>query len=402
MIKIKNINALFIALAPILSVYMFSNGVLLYLVLILLLAFLNILTGDFSYAIKNRKNEVQLYISIFVIGFIGLIINSGVSYFNVSLFVNNFISLTLFFVALILCTARYNAVLLKKTLFFLGMLAAVICVGQRIQLILTGSFYKEFFLPGLEVKRDLDTFSTNRVSAFFTEPAHLSIYLIPIYYMALCCGKKMISIILAFGVLFSGSTTGLLLIAVLTIVHILKVTKKKIHIFFSIIGIALMYAGIMYLFPDVMVDNFEKLNSVDSGGVRLLGPLRYLVLFNGGQWCFGIGLNQLSDFLFSNGITVENEWGMEKNANYANAIIYMLICYGLTGLFFFIRYLIRTVKTMHSDIGFIIYAFGILLSDQVLFNMNLLYVLSFMIISQTLISSHHENTISNSSIILRS
>lgn len=400
MIKIQNLNALYLALAPILSVYKFSNGILLYFVLILLLAILNLFTGNLIYAVRQRSNEVQWYVSIFVIGFIGLVFNSETSYFNKSLFVNNFISVTLFFCALIFCTAKYNVTLLKKTLIFCGMAAAVICIGQRIQLLITGSFYKDFFIPGLEVKRDLETFSTNRVSAFFTEPAHLSIYLLPIFYMTLQEGKMLTAVIIALGILFSGSTTGLLLVALLSICYIAKNTKRKIYILYIIASVSLLYLGIMYMFPDVVVDNLEKLNSVDSGGVRLLGPLQYLGLYDSGQWCFGIGLNQLSDFLSSKGISVVNEWGIEKNANYANAVIYMLLCYGLFGLCFFIRYLIFTMKTKHSDIGFIIYALGILLSDQVLFNMNLLYVLTFMIISQTLINDYNENSISDSSIIL--
>jgi len=385
MIRIKNINALFLALAPILAVYTLSNGILLYFFIIVLLVLLNFFGGNLFYAIKVKRYEVQWYFSVLIIGLLGFLLNKNEFYFNALLYFNNFIALTLFFFALIICTANFNVEVLRKTLLFLGVAAAIICVFQRIQLLLTGSFYKDFFLPGLEVKRDLETFTKTRVSAFFTEPAHLSIYLLPIFYIALIEKKRLISIILGLGILFSGSTTGLLLVSLLIILYLVKNSKTKIYILVSILCVFSIYLGILSLFPDVMNDNIEKLNSIDFDGVRLFGPLKYLNLYDGSQLCFGIGLNQLSDFLHSNGLYVENEWGVEKNANYANAIIYMLLCYGVFGLYFFARYFLRTISSNKSDSGFVVYALGIFLSDQILFNMNLLYVLMFLVVSNQII-----------------
>lgn len=398
MFRTQNINALFLSLAPILSVYNFENGVLLYYYLIVALVIFNILSGNFFYALKVRRNEVQWYGIISVIGIIGFCFNSGSSYFNTSLFVNNYISLSLFFMALMLCVSDCNLVLFKRTLVLFGVIAAVICVGQRVQLQLTGSFYKDFFIPGLEVKRDLESFSVNRVSAFFTEPAHLSIYLIPIYYILLRDGNLLLSTLLAVGVLFSGSTTGLILVFWLTFIYIMRITKKKIYVVYSMFGIVLLCMVIMYLFPSVLIDNIKKLTYTDINGVRMLGPLYYLESYDIDQWCFGIGLNQLSNYLQSHGLYVVNDWGMEKNANYANAVIYMLLSYGILGLCFFLRYLKNTIKCSNSDWGFIIYALGILLSDQVLFNMNLFYVLSFIILSQSLLNN--EDIVSDSPVVL--
>lgn len=392
--KIQTINAIYLALAPILAVYMFSNGIQLYFVLVLLLFILNLLLGNIKKAIMVRKNEFQWYLSIVIIGLFGFIYNINSIFFSTSLFINNFIALTFFFVALIICTSNYNARILKKTLLIFGITASVVCILQRAQLLLTGSFYKDVFLPGLEVRRDLDTFSTDRVSAFFTEPAHLSIYLIPIYYIALYDKNYLNSCLICLGILFSGSTTGLLLVLLLSAFYIIRNTHKKIYILYFLIGISIIYFGIMFLFPDVLINNIEKMNAVDTDSVRLLGPLFYLDLFDGFQLCFGIGLNQLSDFLQSNGIYVENEWGVAKNANYANAVIYSILSYGFLGLYFFVRYFIKAIKVNKSDFGFVIYAIGILFSDQILFNMNLLYILTFLITSQ-IVLSNNENIIYN-------
>lgn len=380
--KIQNLNALFLALAPILAVYTFSNGILLYFIIILVLFALNIFSGNVLSAITIRKNEVQWYIAIVLVGLLGFICNSSNGFFDNSLFVNNFIALTLFFIALILCSSLCNVTLFKKTILWFGVAAALICIFQRMQLLWTGYFYKEFFLPGLEVKRDLDTFSINRVSAFFTEPAHLSIYIIPIFYIALNEGRKFVAMMLATGVLFSGSTTGFVLVAILTVIYIISVSQKLIYILYALIAIVGLYIGVMCFFPDVLIDNVEKLNTTDSGSVRLLGPLQYLDLFDPLQWLFGVGLNQFANFLSHFGIYVQNEWGVEKNANYASGVIYMLLCYGITGFIFFIRYLYKSIKLNSSNIGFVVYTLGILLSDQVLFNMNLLYILTFIILSK--------------------
>lgn len=386
MMKIQNINALFLALAPALSIYTVGNGVSLCLILIFLLVVFNILAENINRSFLLGNNEIQWYMSIGLIGLFGALLNMNFDYFSFPIFLNNFIALTFFFFALILCTSNCNIFVLKKTLLFLGSAAAVICIVQRTQLIITGTFFKDFFLPGLVVNRDLETFSINRVSAFFTEPAHLSIYLIPIYYIELCEKKKFFAVLLCMGILFSGSTTGFLLLILLTIIYMAKNTKKRIYILYTFVGIALLYSGIMYLFPDVLIDNLQKLDSAKSSDVRLLGPLQYVSLFNIPQCICGLGLNQVSGFLHSNGIHLISDWGVEKNANYANAAVYMLLCYGLFGLLFFVRYIVQTIKSHKSDSGFILFFWGIILSDQVLFNMNLLYVLMFLILSKQLLN----------------
>ena len=168
--------------------------------------------------------------------------------------------------------------------------------------------------------------------------------------------------------------------------YAVKKIKKKIYILYSFIGAAILYSGIMYLFPDVLVNNIEKFSSVESGNIRLLGTLQYLGLFDAFQWCFGVGLNQLSSFLQSFGLRLINDWGVVKNANYANAFVYMMLSYGVMGVFFFVRYIVQTVRTYKSDLGFVIYALGVFFSDQVLFNMNLLYVLTFLTISKQILA----------------
>ena len=136
-----------------------------------------------------------------------------------------------------------------------------------------------------------------------------------------------------------------------------------------------------------MLDNVEKLQGTDSDSFRLLGPLQYFNYFDSIQWIVGIGYNQLGDFLHSHGIYLINEWGIEMNANYANAILYMMISYGLIGFIYTIRYFVKSIKKYKCDVSFLVIILGVLASDQVLFNRNLLYILCFLIFSSEIISS---------------
>ena len=382
--KISKLNALYLASAPALAIYLLPNKLPLIWMLILILFLMNLAVGKLNRCLTNRKNELQWFWAIMIIGFIGSIFNSSV-FFDFTLYWHNLVNICFFFMALVIFTYNVDYSLLKKSLYVIGSAAALICLYQRAMLLLTGSFNVDVFIPWLEVQRDIETFSVNRVSAFFTEPAHLSIFLLPIFYMSLYDRKFILSALLASGVLFSGSTTGFLLLLALLVIFFIKSHIKKKYLFFFLVLCIALFVAVMTYFPSVFLDNMDKLNTTNTGSIRHLGPLSYLKYFNGLQWLFGIGLNQLSNFLSMNGVFLINEWGNKINANFANALIYSILSYGIIGFIFFLRYFIKLVKSNHSNLGFIIYAIGILASDQVLFNMNLLYVLTFLLLSKYLI-----------------
>ena len=383
MIFISNINAIFLATVPIFGIYSFSNGFQLYWFLAAIICIINLFSGKISTAFLNRKLETVWFFQIIIIGFLGSLFNSSL-YFDYSLFLNNFANICIFFVSLIICTNHCNTACFKKTLFIIGVLAAIICIYQRTQLLLTGSFDKQFFIPGLVLNRDLESFTNSRVSAFFTEPAHLSIYLLPIFYLFLNEKKSIGTLLTGAGILFSGSTTGFLLLAALILVYMLKVHASKKSIGIIMITIVILYFCMLVYFPEVLLDNVDKLNNTDSDSNRFLGPLVYVNLFDFGQWFYGVGLNQLGNFLGKKGIIICNEWGIEKNANYANAIIFSFLSYGLLGFMALLMYFRKAIKHYKCELGFMVFVFGILLSDQVLFNRNLLYILVFLILSSTL------------------
>lgn len=384
--SVEKINTLYLATIPFLAIYALPNGLQLNWVLVGFLFVLNISAVLKKQRLKKRKNEIYWFISIMVIGFFGAVYNNvSNSFFDITLFFHNLFAIVLFFTALIVFIGNSNVYLLKKYLYIFGVIAASICIYQRVTLLVTGTFTVDVFIPGLIVNRDLETFAVNRVSSFFTEPAHLAIYLLPIYYISLYEGKNIITLLCAIGILFSGSSTGLILLFILTAIYMQKsnIAKKYRFLFMSSGIVAIILINVY--FPNVLMDNIEKINNADSNSMRLLGPLEYIQYMDIGQIMFGVGFNQLSEFLKSNGIFVLNDFGEEMSGNYANAIIYSFLSYGIVGFVACIIYFYRVIKINKSDLGFIVFAIGILLSDQVLFNRNLLYITTFLIFSQWII-----------------
>ena len=385
MSKVSSINAIYLATIPIIGIYLLPGDIPLNWVLTALLLIINFFSGNFANAFSERIGESKWFLAILFIGFFGFTFNMG-NYFSTSLYFNNHASILIFFFSLIVFTARCNIRLFVNTLEIVGVAAATVAIFQRTQLLLTGSFYIDFFIPGLEIIRDIKTFTMSRVSAFFTEPAHLAIYLLPVSAILLKQGKILLFAITALGIIFSGSTTGFLLLSAIIFIYLFSAKVKIIYLFLFVILVGLSALLIVTYFPDVILENVEKIEGTDSGNFRLLGPLQYFIFFDTIQWIVGIGFNQLGEYLRSHGIYLVTEWGEKINANYANAILYMLISYGLIGFIYAIKYFVTSIKKYRCDLCFLVIIFGVLASDQVLFNQNLLYILCFMIFSEDIIS----------------
>lgn len=179
------------------------------------------------------------------------------------------------------------------------------------------------------------------------------------------------------GIICSGSTTGFVIIGVITlewIFNLEKGRKGKIKLLLTVLAVVLL---VSLFLGEAVVNNYEKLSSVEGTDGRMLGSLVFVRYFNFENYCFGVGLNQLENFRSFIGLFIPGEGVV----NYANSIVYIFLCYGLLGgivLFFYLYGLFRKTK---KNFGFFVILVGVLASDQVLFNINLLYVLMFAILS---------------------
>lgn len=374
-----------IAILPCLSVYNFLPGTNLGSFIILVLTLLAISLG-----VKHiDREELSFFFLILYITLIDGVYYSiaGYPWFDLTLMLHNIWSILLCFLPLITILHNVDITYFVKTAFGIGILASLIVVWQRMTLIATGSFNNDIFLPWFEVSRELDTMSMRRPSAFFTEPAHFATFMLPVFYLSILLKRYLYSSLFFFSILCSGSSTGFLLLVIVSmgIIYTSRTKHKLLKSILVLLCLGILFGAILIMYPQIILENIEKLSGVEEGNsdIRLLGPLSYLQYYDLWEHIFGITLNQLGNFLDSKNIA---GFGTD-NSNFANGIIYMYLSYGLIGLSVLIRYLYRKWKYSFEAKGFMLIFIGILASAQVLFNTDFLYLTSYIILSKRIVLS---------------
>ena len=362
---------------PIWAEYAFFSGTSLASFLLLLL--IPFFISDYNKVAKVRQSDIIWFISIVSIGLLGYILNSSEYWFSNSLFINNHWQIFLFFVPLLLFTNRIDYRLFLKSIIVFGISASLICFFQRVILIMTGTYPNIFYLPGLELNRDITTMSRVRPAAFFSEPAHMSIYLLPILYTLLLSKKYLFSIIIALGIICSGSSTGLVALPVVFLYWVLSNRTKKIYTLLSfVIALIVVYYVKTYLVDDIDSTVMKFSSDEANENVRLFKPFQYFTLFEPLNYIFGLGLNQLS------GLVGNTFLASDDNNNFANAFLYMIICYGVAGFISSVIYFKKIWKKSNRVKGYFIIFIMVALSSPLLFNSQFLYLLTFLHIGNSL------------------
>ena len=378
------------AISPALAMYLFLPGAELAKFIALVFAIYSL----FKYGSKGYSRETfKLFLAVIVITVISYFYHTMIhaSWFNSSHVVSNILSSAFTFAPIVLLSSYINPKLFIKAGIYLGIIASLFVIWQRFMGILTGSFPTDFFLPWFEINRDIETFSKDRPSAFFTEPAHFCIFLLPVVYTTLLYKNFLLSAFFSFAILCSGSTTGFLMIVILLVIHIIenKSSHKWRNILLLLFGSGVLYYLLMVFFPQIILENLDKVEGVQEGNsdMRLLGPLDYFWIFDEFEQFFGITLNQLEDF----GKARLNLYEMK---NFSNGALFMLLSYGFIGFFFLLLFIIRLWKRCPSTKGYLAVFMGILCSDQILFNCHFMYLVLVVLCSEqfyTYINSVHSN-----------
>lgn len=326
---------------------------------------------------KSSYNEKLWFVAILIIGFIGFLFNQGSSWFDISIYVNNHWQLFLFFAPLILMVRNADVRVFIKTVIFVGALASLICIYQRIILFGTGSYPNNFFIPFLKLGRLPEEMTRFRPSAFFSEPSHITLFLLPIFYYSLKRRDYFLASLFGLGVLCSGSSTGLIGLPLIIIMALFSSGEKFSNILIvSIIIAAGAFVLVNYL-PDVLLEGQSKMDMDNAeNSTRLFLPFQYLSFFSGGDFIWGIGLGQLEKLLVSSGF-----WVVDTNLNFAPLFIYTVISYGIVGLIFFLVYFYRVWKKYSQERGFFYILIIIALASRLIFNNQFLYLLSFVLLS---------------------
>lgn len=373
--KTKIIITIAVALSPILAVYIILPGITLATIVL----FLCVMLIVFDQSAKISNDEFGFSFIVFFLSFLeGLVyLALDEEWFNWTLFTHNLFSISCILVPFCFLKNCMDLKIFSKTIFVVGAIASCILIWQKISLFFWGTFQKNVFLPWFKLSRNLDFFSLYRPSAFFTEPAHFATYMIPAFYLSLIYKKKLLGTLFGFAILCSGSSTGFIFLGLILLFYIqekgggsmLKVIKY--FVLFSFIIICFFC-----FFPELFISNFDKmkLNFQGNSDIRLWGPLVYLFYFDCLKHLIGISLNQLSDFMMFQGIRVPN---------YANGIIYIYLSYGIGGLISFVLYFLRKLRGMQASKVFGIIFLGIMCSDQIIFNVHFLYLMTFVILTDS-------------------
>ena len=364
---IYTFNAALMALYPVLDIYNFGNlpiGV--GSVLLLLSGLVSLLSTKPN---LNNKQTTVWITSLIVISFFTYVMQSTEGWFSTSLFWHNLIVIIYILFIVISSGSRIDIQKFFQVGVIIAVIASVICIYQRFMQLATGSF-ETIYIPGLSLSEEMEAKVTTltRPAAFFTEPAHFSIYVIPMLYYALMSNKPVIAIIIAAGALASGSTTGFLLLGLLLVAFLFGRGSQKRKAIYTVLFAFAALLIIRYA-PSVILDNVDKFNEADaSENTRLLGGVIFWRFFSATDVIFGIGLNQLENFAMSFSLYAKN---------YSGALIYTITCYGILGLGATIWFIVYLFKKPYANIISIIIFLGVFCTDQILFNRNLVFLLVF-------------------------
>lgn len=360
----QKIVGVFLAILPPLCIYKVLPGFTLATIAVFLGIFFLICFRN-KYSFKISKPEFSLYISVSVLGLLSCLFNMNTMWYSLDLFIHNYFDLTISFLALILLANYCDWKYFLWTSIVFSLFASILCMYQWGMIIITGSFIKNMYLPWFEISRDIETITVTRPCAFFTEPAHACLYIGPALYSTLLIKKYYLSAFLVLGMLFSSSTTGLLLLFVLPLVYSYN-SGGGVKIFLGIvITFIVAYLLINTYYPQIIEFATNKVNNTEaSDDQRLLGPLQYFKYLSISNLIFGIGLNQLENFI----LAARGSLLLEGSGNYANSFLYMIFSYGFIGFYFLCKYLMYYWKKNKKCIGYMIIILTVMASDQILFS----------------------------------
>ena len=368
--KSIKLASVLLAISPCLTPYILFSGTDLGL-FVLIIATL-IVIGETNCFPIFRSLEVKFFIAVLALSVITLIGNIGSSWFSTKTFFNNFWAIGICFSALIIVSPRVDVSSFKQTVLTVSILASLIVIYQRFQILVTGTFNREFYLPFFQLAEDVA--HVTRPSAFYKEPSHLAQYIMPAFYLALLENKYFLSILFCIAILSSGSTTGFLLLPIVFFIWFTTNSKSKNHKILIIIIIGATYLIFREFLGTLIDSNMEKVNDTEEGesNIRLLGGLAFFSYFSLSEKIAGIGFNQLSNFFGARGDV----------SNYSNGFIFMAISYGYIGLSALLIYLVNVYLQYRPYLGFYLILIAVFCTSQVLFSITLLYLLTFCILGQ--------------------
>jgi hypothetical protein len=251
--------------------------------------------------------------------------------------INNLINPILLTICLFIVSNNLNINLFYKSYLLVGIIAMLILFYQWV-----GLFFFQV-LPSpikiLPVSLDSTYYSWigeyYRPSSLFTEPQAYASFMIPLLYLTIKMNKVIISFLIIVSILFSGSSTGIFLIGLISLHQILTSSNKKIKYF--LLSLSIIITIIIFSTQDIFESQLNKIFSIDlTEDVRLVKGFQIYSSFNISNSIFGIGdgPNVFSEYNREHAGVLMNK--LFDLGSYTTTVAGILISYGIiAGLIFF-------------------------------------------------------------------
>ena len=361
--EIGHLELLF-AVSPILSGYSLLGLPLSFVVwlLVLILSF-----------IKHNNKQIfrpLLFLLVYVaLHDILLVIGVGKNF-------NGYLNTLLYLLSIIYLSRSLN---LNKLRGAINIVSIVLIVGLLYQysMILTTGGVHPLEIPGLQMPQDrFDTFSL-RPSSFFMEPAVYAEYMFMPISLSLLDRRYLWAGLLMFFVLLTGSTTGFITVFLLIIVYVLTqgVSFKYTFVLFSI-GTILIYLLLNSTIFEVGLEKMEGTNF--DTNIRINQGIIIDSYMSLDEYIFGVAC--AGPYEFTKLHSIPNIKITEGNAVFMPTFWYILLCFGIIGLFLYLRVYWIIAKQCRQCIPLVIVVISLLFTNGISMSVEYVYLTSFMLV----------------------
>lgn len=309
----------------------------------------------------------------------GFSITSSLTYnASISLY-NSIFMFTLQFLIVICLMSYADFQLFSKYYVNIAKFAIVVAILQVVQQTLNMNVFSGK-LPFFYVIDDKNWMATTygfRFNSLFSEPSYFAIFLGPCLIQSASKNNLKLFAFTFIGLILSSSSMGFMLIGISISYYFLINDKKhtlknKLMFIFGIFIFLVLFYFIVNNTPNlysIVYRTFNKLNTViEDSQLRISGNLEYFSNVDIINRFIGVGIAQLSNYLFTIGI---------YTSNYSNGFIIMLFNYGIIGALLLIILFSSWFK-IKDKIPYVFMFFSVLTFDTLLFN-GLFYLFLFMI-----------------------
>lgn len=242
-----------------------------------------------------QKNFIYLLVAIFI----GQTICVLLGYYKLELYIKSMVLIVEIALTIMMLSDALNIDVFIKVYKIVATLSVVVIIFQTFQIYILHELVKPIKILPFSSNDFAYWYSeTNRPMAFFTEPQAASTYLLPLLVIMLRQEKTKWATVLSLGVLLTGSTQGIIMVAAIWVLKIVAIKGKLIRKVLLTIAIlvAVFIIGNLWVFSDAM-------NKLSTAGTGLSDYLRLYKAFDTykelpfREKIFGVGFNNMTDYI---------------------------------------------------------------------------------------------------------